>query len=42
MNLAQQSLKLNNLGKARRLLTGTGRSPARKTCADGSGVISGN
>jgi len=34
--------EVNNLGQARRLLTGTGRSPARKTSADGSGAISGN
>jgi hypothetical protein len=42
MNLAQQALKLNNLGRARRLLDRTGRSPARKTSAAGNGATSGN
>jgi hypothetical protein len=45
MGLAHTALKLNNLGRARRLLerwNSTGRSPARRISADGSGAISGN
>ena len=43
MSLAQQSLNVNDLGQARRLLERhRPRRPARKTSADGSGVISGS